>query len=114
MFNLIAFSALRRICIYLPDTHTVKLLERAVVAEGLSSESTTSLAEFEDMIRHRHYTAIVTVSSCIPEIRKLSELPIIDIQSLLDDWRQKSTTLKPSAFEAMTFLQGSCFIAVRR
>lgn len=114
MFNLVDLSSLRRICIYLPDTRAIKLLEPALIAEGLAAVSVTTLAEFEATIRRGHYTAVITVSSCIDGIRGSSELPIIDIQSLLDDWMETGATRKPSAFETMSFLQGTCFVGVRR
>lgn len=114
MFNLVALSSLRRICIYLPDTPTIKLLETALIAEGLAAVSVTSLTQFETTIRRGHYTAIVTISSCIEGIREFSDLPIIDIQSLLDDWRQLGATRRPSALETLSFLQGTRFVAVRR
>jgi hypothetical protein len=41
-------------------------------------------------------------------------MPIIDIQSLLDDWRQRGATDRSSAFETLSFMQGTCFVAVRR
>jgi hypothetical protein len=114
MFNLVNLSSLRRICIYLPDIQAIKLLETALIAEGLAAVSVTSLAEFETTIRCGHYTAIMTISSCIDGIREFSDLPIIDIQSLLDDWRQTGATRGPSAFETLSFLQGTCFVGVRR
>ncbi|MFB9948980.1 hypothetical protein ACFFP0_08985 [Rhizobium puerariae] len=114
MFNLVDLSSLRRICIYLPDTRAIKLLESALIAEGLAAVSVTTFAEFEMTIRRGDYTAIITVSSCIDGIRTSSELPIIDIQSLLDDWMQTDAARKPTAFETMSFLQGTCFVALRR
>ncbi|WP_037381515.1 hypothetical protein [Sinorhizobium americanum] len=114
MFNLLDLSSLRRICIYVPDTWAIKLLEPALTAEGLVAVSVTTLTEFETTIRRGHYAAIITVSSCIDGIRESSDLPIIDIQSLLDDWRQTNETRRSSAFETLAFLQGTCFVSVRR
>jgi hypothetical protein len=114
MFNLVDLSSLRRICIYLPDRWAIKLLEPALTAEGLATASVTTLAEFETTIRRGHYAAIITVSSCIDGIRESSDLPIIDIQSLLDDWWQTNASRRSSAFETMAFLLGTCFVSVRR
>ncbi|WP_341487235.1 hypothetical protein [Pararhizobium sp. A13] len=114
MFNLVALSSLRRICIYLPDTQAIKLLEAALIAEGLAAVSVTSIAEFEVTIRRGHYAAIITISPCIDGIREFSDIPIIDIQSLLHDWRQTGATRRPSALETLSFLQGTCFVGVRR
>ncbi|MBO0128466.1 hypothetical protein [Agrobacterium sp. OT33] len=114
MFNLVALSALRKICLYLPDARAATLLEHILGAEGLAAASVTTPAEFRKAIQNQHYTAIVTVSCCIDEIRKFSELPIIDIQPLVEDWRQAGSFQRLSAFETLSFLQGTCFVATRR
>lgn len=113
MFNLVDLSSLRRLCLFVPDIQAAKLLETALIAEGLAIVSVASFEEFRTAIRRGHYTAIITTSSCIDGIRETSDLPIIDIQSLLEDWRRTGGR-KPSAFEGMSFLRGSCFIAVKR
>ncbi|CAM3710601.1 hypothetical protein G6L26_027425 (plasmid) [Agrobacterium radiobacter] len=114
MFNLVALSALRKICLYLPDPRAAKLLESIFGAEGLAASSVATLAEFQQAMQSQHFTAIVTVSSCVDEIRKVSDLPIVDIQPLIENWRQAGSFQKLSAFEILTFLQGTCFVATRR
>ncbi|CDM61909.1 hypothetical protein LPU83_pLPU83d_0538 (plasmid) [Rhizobium favelukesii] len=83
--NLVGLSSLRRICIYLPDTQTINLLETALTAEGLAAATVTSLAQFETTISRGHYTAIITISSCIDGIREFSDLMAADVAGELPD-----------------------------
>ncbi len=113
MFNVINFSAFKRVCIYLPDAHIANLLEVQLTAEGVPAKSTASFAEFERTMRDGRYTAIVTVSSCIGRIRMLTDMPIIDVRLLIEDWKKATHDQRLPAFETMTFLQGTCFVATR-
>jgi hypothetical protein len=114
MFNLVALSALRKVCVYLPDRHAGKSLEHIFKGEELEATSVATSTEFREAMQRKLFTAVVTVSSCIDEIRAVCDLPIIDVQALYDNWCDTRLAPKASAFETLTFLQGTCFVATRR
>ncbi|MQB07901.1 hypothetical protein DXT91_28070 [Agrobacterium tumefaciens] len=116
MLNLVGLWALRSgsVCLYLQEPRAIRLFERVCEAEGVSTSSATTPDELALAARSQQFAAIVTVSACIDEIRAVSNLPIIDIQPLIDDWRAADSFRKFTGIENLTFLHGTCFTAKRR
>ncbi|MFT4000498.1 MAG: hypothetical protein QM684_09680 [Rhizobium sp.] len=113
MFNLIALPKICRICLYLPAQLPVKLLQRELEAEGLTVFHALTTCEFENAILTQHFTAIVTTSPLVEQVRAYCLLPIIDIQPLIDDWKRNHGREPPTTFEKPAFLQGVTFTATR-
>ncbi|GAK72686.1 hypothetical protein RRU01S_27_00740 [Agrobacterium rubi TR3 = NBRC 13261] len=114
MLNLVGLWALKSVCLYMPEPRAIKLFESVCEAEGVATFSATTPDEFELAARNHQFAAIVTVADCIDEIRLVSNLPIIDIQPLIDDWLAAGSFQKLVGIENLTFLHGTCFIARRR
>ncbi|XUY29150.1 hypothetical protein RMR21_019080 [Agrobacterium sp. rho-8.1] len=114
MLNLVGLWALRSVCLYLQEPRVVRLLESVCEAEGLTTSSAMTAQEFELGARSHHFAAIVTTSNCIDHIRTVTDLPIINIEHLLDDWHAAGSFRQLTGIENLTFLHGTCFTARRR